>query len=644
MDKNTIIGLVLIFAILIGSSYFFKPSKESLRKQDSLKAVHQISDSISKNDIKTLAIDSSVNHSSQIASTQKKDTSIVKKDTKTVLNNYSEVYGVFSLSARGEQKYFYIENDNFILTISSKGGRIISVLLKHFLTWDKKPVILFDEKHSNFGFTFTSGNRVIYTDDLFFEPFANYNIIDTIKVKGMDSLNFAMRLYPDANDSIKDSLKYIEFSYNIKGDKYLLDFTASFNNMGGIIPNNIGYLNLDWKAKLKRQEKNREAEKNATTIYYKYYDGDVDYLSETRDKNEKLSTPVHWISFKQQFFASTIIAKTNFITNADISVTSEPNTSQEYLRNMNASMDMAFNAQENKQVYDFNLYFGPNKYKTLRKLDLDLERQIPLGWSFRPLSWINQFIVIPVFNLLEGFNIHYGIIILILTILLKIILFPIAYRTYMSSAKMRVLKPEIDEINKRYPKPEDAMKKQQAIMNLYKKAGVNPMSGCIPLLLQMPILIAFYRFFPASIELRQQKFLWATDLSSYDSILNLPFNIPLYGDHVSLFCLLMTISTLVYTKINNDMMAGSQQMPGMKAMSYIMPIMFLGIFNNFAAGLNYYYLLANLFTFIQMFAFRKFINEDKIHKKIQENRAKPVKKSNFQKRLEELAKQQQVKR
>jgi len=306
---------------------------------------------------------------------------------------------------------------------------------------------------------------------------------------------------------------------------------------------------------------------------------------------------------------------------------------------MSASINIPLNLTSNQSIL-FSFYFGPNKYNTLRKYHLDLERQIPLGWSFFLMQWINRYAVIPVFDFLSKFALNYGIIILILTLLLKIVLFPIAYKTYTSSAKMRVLKPDVDEIGNKFPKKEDAMKKQQAVMALYKKAGVNPMSGCVPLLLQMPILIALFRFFPSSIELRQQSFLWAHDLSSYDSILNLPFTIPFYGDHVSLFCLLMTISTIIYTKINNDMMSGStQQMPGMKTMMYLMPVMFLGFFNDYSSGLSYYYLLANLITFAQMWAFRKFVNEDAIRVKIQENKKKTVKVSSFQKRLEDMAKQ-----
>ena len=318
---------------------------------------------------------------------------------------------------------------------------------------------------------------------------------------------------------------------------------------------------------------------------------------------------------------------------------------EKYLKSMDALVALPFNRNGQNNI-PLSFYFGPNKFYTLKSYGLELERQIPIGWGFFLLAWINEWIVIPVFNWLGGYGWNYGIVILVLTIMLKIALFPIAYKTYLSSAKMRVLKPEVDEISKKFPKKEDAMKKQQAVMSLYRKAGANPASGCVPMLLQMPILFAMFRFFPSSIELRQQPFLWATDLSSYDSILSLPWNIPFYGDHVSLFTLLMTISTVMYTYMNNQMM-GSQttQLPGMKTMMYIMPIMFLGIFNNYASGLSYYYFLANIITFGQMFVFRYAINEDKLRARIEANKKKPEKKkSAFQKRLEEAAKQRGMKR
>jgi len=288
------------------------------------------------------------------------------------------------------------------------------------------------------------------------------------------------------------------------------------------------------------------------------------------------------------------------------------------------------------------MYFGPNKFYNLKHYQLDLEKQIPLGWGFFLMAWINIYAVIPVFTFFGNLGWNYGIIILVLTILLKIILFPIAYKTYKSSAKMRVLKPDIDELGKKFPKKDDAMKKQQATMELYKKAGVNPMAGCIPMLLQFPILIAMFRFFPSSIELRQQSFLWATDLSSYDSIWTFPngFSLPWYGNHISLFALLMTISSIIYTRINDQMMGSTQQqMPGMKTMMYMMPVMFLFWFNDYSSGLSYYYLLANLLTFAQIYLIRAFLDEKKLHAQIEANKKKPVKKSGFQKRLEDMAKQ-----
>ncbi|MBN2746550.1 MAG: membrane protein insertase YidC, partial [Bacteroidales bacterium] len=347
------------------------------------------------------------------------------------------------------------------------------------------------------------------------------------------------------------------------------------------------------------------------------------------------------------FFASTLIAESAFSHAKIHQIVDEDlkNFSKDYLQTMSSEIAIPLGGSE-LESFKMKWYFGPNKFKILKKYDLGLEQQIPLGWGFFLLQWINRFAVIPVFDFLSSFNWNYGIIILVLTILLKIVLFPIAFKTYTSSAKMRVLKPEIDEIGKKFPKQEDAMKKQQATMALYKKAGVNPMAGCIPMLLQMPILIALFYFFPASIELRQQSFLWATDLSSYDAIVSWDAQIPLlsqfYGNHVSLFTLLMTITTIFYTKLNNDMMGSQQQMPGMKVIMYIMPIMFLGFFNNYAAGLSYYYFLANMITFGQMFVIRRLINEDKIRAKINENKKKPVKKSALAQRLEEAAKKRGV--
>lgn len=637
---NTILGIVIIFGILIGYSLLTAPSKEELLKKkrqedsafiaqkqnfinDSIKAALQknapvVKDSASKKPIK----DST--------------TKVVANDT----TNINGAYGKFSASIKGENKHTVIETDLVKIKFAEKGGGISYVELKKYKTFDKKPLIIFNTDTSNYNLTFQSDYKFINTSGLFFSPYF-YNPSmqgkDSVVIGSKDSIQFAMRLYPNVNDSVKHTDNYIEFLYSISSDNYMIHFTVNFVKMQKIVDANSTYLALDWKLDLCQQEKSHKNELLNTTVYFKPSADDVDFLKESKDdKKEKLPN-IKWVSFKQQFFTSTLISSTNFASANIETATRKDTIFPGYLKTLTTSLTLPF-SNSDKLSYPMAFYFGPNHYKTMRKYNLDLERQIPLGWSSPYiLGWINRWAVIPIFNLLSQTGMNYGIIILILTLILKIVLLPIAYKTYMSSARMRVLKPEVDEIGAKFPKKEDAMKKQQATMALYKKAGINPMAGCIPMLLQMPILIALYRFFPASIELRQESFLWATDLSSYDSIYNFGFNIPFYGDHISLFTLLMTISTIIYTKLNNQMM-GTNTQPGMKFVMYAMPVMFLGFFNDFASALSYYYLLANLITFLQMWLFRKFVNEDKIHARIQENKKKPTKNSGFQKRLEEMAK------
>ncbi len=636
MNKNSVIGFILIAAIMVGYSIFMTPSKEELaaqkRKQDSIARIIQIrKDSIDK--IKAKAI----------AQAQNNKKKAVVPITKKISNNGKNVvsdnnaalqkqYGVFVNSVKGHDTTFTIENDLLKIKIGNKGGYVKSVELKKYQTFDSLPVILFDANTSKFGISFFSDNRVINTANLYFRSVSSDG-----DVSGDNEKAFKFRLYADAAKGGIDSSKYIEFVYTLKGNDYMLDYSVNFVNMNGLISPNASYVEIDWHADLRQQEKSVDRF-NGSTIYYKFLHDDVDYLSETKDDKEQIKTRLRWVSYKQRFFSSTLIAKNSFedgiLKTYKLKKTSIPR----YLKSMDVSLTIPYRNGITKTL-PMQFYFGPNKFTLLRHYKLGLERQIPIGWSFFLLAWINEWIVIPVFNWLGSYGWNYGIVILILTLLLKLFLFPIAYKTYMSSAKMRVLKPEVDEINAKFPNKKDAMKKQQAVMALYKKAGANPASGCVPMLLQMPILFAMFRFFPASIELRQQSFLWAHDLSSYDSILHLPWNIPFYGDHVSLFTLLMTVSTIMYTYVNNQMMGQqTQSMPGMKTMMYLMPIMFLGLFNNYASGLSYYYFLANIITFTQMWIFRKAINEDKLRKKIEMNKAKKVKKSAFQKRLEEAAK------
>ncbi len=632
MNKDTIIGFLLIATILIGYSFWMAPNKEEIARNQ-----HR-QDSIAQIRAYERALDSD---KLAVSNTQLKQEETVVNDT--ITNSYNSLhdkFGAFASSSKGEITSFQLQNKVLKLNVSSQGGFVSNVELLDYKTWDSLPLNLFDPTTSSFDLSFFVLNRSINSKDFYFKPFINGKPYSnqSLTASGSDSLVFSMRLFADDVTGNIDASKYIEFEYRLKPNDYMIGFDIKMVGLESVLPTNTNFLTLNWRTDLLKQEKSVD-NFNGSTIYYKHLNDDVEYMSETKDEDLSVKTRVKWVSFKQRFFTSTMIARNQF-DNADMhTITKSVQANPRYLKTMETTVELPFNF-ESVKIIPLSFYFGPNKFNTLKSYDLDLERQIPLGWSFFLLAWINIYIVIPVFALLGSFGWNYGIVILVLTILLKIILFPIAYKTYLSSAKMRILKPEADEIGAKYPKQEDAMKKQQAVMAMYKKAGANPMSGCVPMLLQMPILIAMFRFFPASIELRQQPFLWATDLSSYDSIWNLPFEIPFYGDHVSLFTLLMTISTIIYTYLNNEMMGSqSTQLPGMKTMMYIMPVMFLGMFNNYAAGLSYYYFLANVITFAQMYIFRITINEQKVHAKIQENKKKPVKKSTgFQARLEEAAK------
>lgn len=638
-NKNTIIGLLLIFGIFIGYSLLMTPSKKEQeiqkRKYDSIAYVQKVQ--------RELAIAGQARQQA-IAKAELKNkitTGSPADSIKAVRDVLKEQMGVFAGSASGKAESYTLENDLLKLRISSRGGKIEYVELKKYKAWDGKPLILLDDDSLHFGFHFFVNNRDIYTDKLYFKPvLTGKGNENALSVSGKDSLQFAMRLYVDASDSLQDPSKYIEFVYTLKGDQYMMGFHLNLKGMSNVFDPGTKFLVLNWEDNLKRQEKSVKMERMNSTIYYKFFEDKVDYLTETKDQVKDLKNErVKWISFKQQFFSYSVIAD-NFFTDPRVRTTTLPRNSR-YLRSMAAEAGIAFSPAETKSI-PLSIYFGPLKFYYLKSFGLGLERQIPLGWSFAPMAWINIWAVIPVFTFFGNLGWNYGIIILILTILLKIVLFPIAFKTYKSSAKMRALKPDIDELTKKFPKKEDAMKKQQATMDLYKRAGVNPMAGCIPLLLQMPILIAMFRFFPSSIELRQSSFLWAMDLSSYDSIYTFPggFSIPWYGDHISLFALLMTVSSVIYTRINDQMMGSSQsQMPGMKTMMYLMPVMFLFWFNDYSSGLSYYYLLANLLTFAQIYIIRSTIDEKKLHAQIEANKKKPVKKSGFQKRLEEMAKQ-----
>ncbi len=645
MNKNNVIGLLLIGGIFILWSVWMTPSAEERLKQeqrrDSIIRVQQAQKVLQD----SLALERAKLQAQQAEENAQQTTSGVASPGKNNQANRMQ-YGIFANSSVGDEKILTVESDLLKLEFTNKGGRILSTELKDYKTFDGQPLILFNSDTTKFNLAFhLNNNYLVQTKDFYFQTVLPENASgENVKVTGDEAFTFSQRLYVDKDETSFDPDKYIEYVYTVKGNNYMVDYTINFVGLNDLVRPMADYINLEWAVDVRQHEKTVDRW-NGETVYYKPLTDDVDYLSETKDDDETLDNKVKWISYKQHFFSTTLIAKESF-ANAEIKTFTNENVNPEsrYVKSMQSVVGIPYQLGIDNSI-PLSFYFGPNKYNVLRKYKLGLERQIPLGWSFFLLWWINVYAVIPVFNFLGTFGWNYGIIILVLTILLKIVLFPIAYKTYKSTAKMRVLKPEIDELGKKFPKKEDAMKKQQATMGLYKKAGVNPMAGCVPMLLQMPILFAMFRFFPASIELRQQPFLWATDLSSYDSIWTFGngFSIPFYGDHVSLFTLLMTVSTIIYTRINNQMMSSGQQMAGMKTMMYLMPIMFLGIFNNYAAGLSYYYFLANIITFGQMYLIRRTIDEKKIRAQIELNKKKPAKKSKFQQRLEQAQKQRGMK-
>ena len=615
MDKNSIIGLLAIGGILIAWLLLSQPSKEQLAKQK------QLQDSISLFEQQKIK--------NTVENAQKNQAAVSPELTNDSIVDFrkKQEFGDFADAVTGSNQPIVIENELLKATILPKGGRIATLELKKYKRFDTKPLILFDQDSSAQHILFKALSKQFSTDSFYFTPGST-----GFNVSGTDSKSISMRLYAGS------PAKYIEYVYTLKGNDYMLDYRVNLIGMQDVIDAGTNELTFNWQMKTPNQEQNHQTQENGSTIYYKYSNGDIDNISETSSELVTLEEPVKWVGFKQQFFTSVIISENvPFSKNSTIE-TAAQHGSKTYIKNYQAALALPYTHQKT-EGYSMRLYFGPNHYQTLKKYDLGLERQIHLGWKI--FGWINRFVVIPIFNSLNKLDLNYGIIILILTFILKIALLPIAYRTVLSSAKMRVLKPEIDELNEKY-KDADPMKKQQATMALYKQAGVNPMAGCIPVLLQMPILIALFNFFPASIELRQQGFLWAHDLSTYDSVYDFGFHIFWYGDHVSLFALLMTGSTLLYTWSNSQLMGTNNQMPGMKWMMYLMPIIFLGFLNNYSAGLSWYYFLANMITFLQTWIMQKFvINNEALHAKIQENKKKPVKVSKFQQRLEQMTRERQ---
>lgn len=582
-DLNSIIGFVLIGLIMIGYSYFSKPEEipaqaTEAAAQDTIKPAEQ----------QALAI--------QAAEENLPDS---LQDLQL-----REQFGLFysPLQADQEAKTFTLENEKLRLEFSSKGAQLTGVELKDYQTYDSLPLMLVNANQQ--------WNWVMQADRLYRSGELQFSAIQ----KGNELLFEA----PTANGQA------LRITYRLVPDSYQLELETDMQALG------LSSAAIDWQMTALRHEQNLETENQQTALHYLLKEkGKVKSLSASSADDEEKDN-LRWIAYKQQFFSSILLTDDQFPKARLSSTTLDDN---QHSKHFGSLVQLS-----STDSFKGKLIFTPNQYELLKSHGEELDELIPLGWGI--FGWINRGVVINVFRLLEHQGLNYGLIILVMALLIKLVLLPLTYTSYLSMAKMRVLKPEIDEINEKFA-DKDPMKKQTAMMELYRKAGVNPLGGCIPVLLQFPILIAVFRFFPASIELRQKSFLWAHDLSTYDSIFTLPFNIPFYGDHVSLFTLLMTISTLIYTWFNNQLTGQNTQFPQLKYMMYLMPIMFLGFFNNYAAGLSYYYFVANMLTFGQQFAIRKMVNDDAIHAKLQENKKKPKKQSKFQQRLEKMAEQQQ---
>ena len=640
MDKKSIIGIAVVAVLFLGFAYFNSQQQKEYLEQKA--AYEAYVDSVAA------AARAAAPVADSLASGNGVQAEVAAAEAAAAVRERQvETLGESLTAAReAEAEEFIVENDVMAVLFSTRGGQIKGVTLKDYTQYgprgkrDRK-IEMMDPATARFGLSFYLKNGLknvpVNTLDYVFTAQPVVGEADGAK-------SVVMRL-PVAEGA------YLEYRYLIYDTEaperdYLVDFDVRLVNMAPEMANQT-QIQIDWANTTFQNEKGFQNENMYTTLSYRFPDEtSIEELGMSEGaKSKNISTQVNWVAFKQQFFSSVFIAPDN-VSYANLAFdTAAPESS--LLKTFTAQMGVPYTPQT--EGYDFAFYFGPNKYSILKKIgepggaDIYLERLVPLGWGI--FGWVNRWCVIPVFDFLRNYIGSFGIIIFILVLLVKLVISPLTYKSYVSMAKMRLVKPQIDELAKKYPKPEDAMKKQQATMELYKKAGINPMGGCIPMLIQMPILIAMFRF-PASIELREQPFLWADDLSSYDSIVNLPFSIPFYGDHVSLFALLMAVSLFGYSWFNYQQTASSQpQMAGMKFMMvYMMPIMMLFWFNSYSSGLCYYYLLSNIFTIGQTLVIRRMVDDNKIHAIMQANAAKKSKgkKSKFQQRYEELMRQQEA--
>ena len=623
MDKNTWIGFLIIAAIIVGFTMLNRPSKEELaerqRVQDSINVVRMAEMEAQR-----------LSDSLQTVVAENKEQETETATQEQMQERLQAAYGTFAQAAQGTEQLVTLENEKLRLTISSHGGTIRKAELKdyHAAGDSVNPLCLFRGDESQLAFTLiTANNRILQTSNLYFTP------VET------ETANRAiMRLKTASEES------FIDFVYDLSDD-YMVHFAIEPHNMQTELAQNINSMEIQWSQLIPQQEQGRKFEERYAQLQYMLVGGDIEKLSESKDDSEKESARVRWIGYKDQFFSTVMIADDAF-NGSQFQSTLQPKHSG-YIKQYATQTSVPFDLN-GKTPVGMRFYLGPNHYHTLKAYDegkekdekLYLNKLVPLGWKI--VSWINVILVIPMFDLFTGWGLHIGIVILLMTLVIKLIILPFVFVSYKSSAKMRALKPQIDAINEKFP-ADKMQERQQATMQLYQQAGVNPMSGCLPMLFQFPVLIAMFWFLPTAIELRGKSLLWAPDLSTYDAVFHWNMDIPLLGDHLSLFCLLMTIVNIVYTYITMQSQATDPNMKFMKYMMYAMPLMFLFIFNDYAAGLSYYYLVSLFITILQTMIFRWTLNDKKMLEEMERNKKKKAgkPKSGFMARLEQMQREQQ---
>ena len=628
MDKKTWIGFILIAGIVIGFSFINRPSKEELaerkRVQDSIALVRA-------QEAEALRISEQIS-----AQMQGQHPTNAEVNAEELAQQVMAVYGAFAPAAHGEEGIITLENSKVRICISRRGGRIAKAELKEYKAYNDSvnDLCLFEGEESSLSFTLVTNNsRVLTTENLYFTEAGR-----SIDNEGNTTL--IMRL----NTNIEGC--YMDFVYTLPADDYMVGMRIHASNMQMVLAQNMSSMEMHWNQSIPQQEKGRKFEEKYAQLQYMFVGGDIEKLEPLKADRAKEAARLKWIAYKDQFFSTVMIAEDAF---ESTQMESTPlHAASHHIKEYKTTTSLPFDIT-GKSSTDLKYYFGPNHYNTLKAYDKDVEKSeklhlnelVPLGWKI--VAWINKALVIPMFDLFSSWGLHIGIVILLMTLVIKLIILPFVFASYKSSAKMRVLKPQLDEINAKYP-PEKMQERQQATMALYQKAGVSPMSGCLPMLFQFPVLMAMFWFLPTAIELRGQSLFWADDLSTYDAILSWDTPLPLIGwTHLSLFCLLMTVVNIVYTHITMQSQSGGQEMKMMRWMMYLMPVMFLFFFNDYAAGLSYYYFVSLLMTIIQTMIFRWAIDDKKVLAEMEANAKKKgtQKKSGFAARLEAMQREQQ---